>query len=419
MRHLHSRNKTWVSPLRASVACCILSVTVVLLLSSGVGLAGEADPVEVRDLRHWVTEEAIRVVVDLSGPVEFTKGRLGNPERLVFDLKNAKMTKGLKTQFPVNDSLLKAVRLGQFNPTTARIVFDIGTAEYECRALNLEDPARLVIDLSLRRPKEEEPHAVPETTGVRRKIVLDPGHGGEDPGAVGLRGLYEKDVVLDIALKVRDLIRSDCPGCEVILTRDKDVFVPLPERTAIANRTKADLFISIHANASPRRQARGIETYLLNWTNDAESNRVAARENAISYKRQKQMQDEVGLILASLERELKRDESGRLARNLQNVLVSAVGSDHPSVPDLGVKQALFYVLVDARMPSALVEVSFISNPQEERLLSNQAYRKKIAQSIVRGINGYFSSVAVQKVAAGRDEARGSRHRTRTIKYAAR
>jgi N-acetylmuramoyl-L-alanine amidase len=235
-------------------------------------------------------------------------------------------------------------------------------------------------------------------------LVLDPGHGGHDPGAVGKRGLQEKDVVLDIALKVREILLKE-GNIEVVLTRDKDVFIPLPERSLVALQHKADLFVSIHANASPNRGARGIETYLQNWTNEEEANRVAARENYISEKRMKELMaqyknDDVGKILTDLNRDYKRDESIAIAHYVQNSLYSNVAKVHAKTVDLGVKQAMFFVLMGASMPpSILAEVSFISNPVEEKLLANNSYRRLIAESIAAGVLIYFeSSGPAQKMA---------------------
>src|SRR5208283_2506147 len=316
------------------------------------------------------------------------------------------------------DTLVKGIRLGQFTADTARIVFDLLSADYDFKIFSLEDPSRLIIDIFTKESNGkkqipgdiEKPVAPPkpdknrEASIIRRKIVIDPGHGGHDTGAIGPTGLYEKDVVLDIALRVRSIINKEYPAYEVILTRDSDVFIPLPERAKIADKSGADFFLSIHANASPNRKARGIETYLLNWTNDEEALKVAARENAISLKKMKQVQSELGVILASLDRDRKRDGSLNLAGNIQRSLVSSIKSRHPKVADLGVKQALFYVLVDAQMPSALAEVSFISNPEEENLLSDGAYKQELAESIVDGINAYFvSEPRQQQVASGGTE----------------
>jgi N-acetylmuramoyl-L-alanine amidase len=185
------------------------------------------------------------------------------------------------------------------------------------------------------------------------------------------------------------------------LTRSKDVFLPLEERTAIANKENADLFVSIHANASTRRATKGIETYLLNWTDDEEAMKVAARENAISLKKMRAIHrqfDIVKVIKDDLMRQNKRDESVKLAHYIQKSMVSNLNNHYANIIDLGVKQALFYVLFGARMPSVLVEVSFISNPKEERLLSQESYRMEIARSISEGIYTYFNAEpTLQKV----------------------
>lgn len=378
------------------------------------------DQVEIRGLRYHITPEYLRVVIDISGAAEFTSGKLSGPDRLFFDIKNAKIAKDAQKSYTVGHPLVKTIRLGQFNQTTARIVFDLGSADYDFKIFSLEDPARLIIDISAKAPDEKKqlppnpgnaekpidppkPAANKETAMLHRKIVIDPGHGGHDTGAVGPDGLYEKDVVLDIALRMRDIIKKEHPSYEVVLTRDSDVFIPLPARAQVANKIGADFFLSVHANASPNRKARGIETYLLNWTNDEEALRVAARENAISVKKMKQVQSELGVILASLERDRKRDGSLNLAGNVQRSLVSSMRRRYPKVADLGVKQALFYVLVDAQMPSALAEVSFISNPEEEKLLSGEEYRQQLAASLVSGIEAYFAAEPQERLVNGGEQ----------------
>ena len=353
--------------------------------------------IEVKNIRYWSTPDYTRVVIDLSEPVEFSKNRILNPDRLYFDLMNAMIAKEVKTILPVGDGILKVVRAGQFKTDTVRVVLDLEDIA-DFNAFVLENPARFVIDVYGKEKKKK-----PDTVIAKRRIVIDAGHGGHDPGAVGLRGLYEKDVVLDIALKLRKILSSD-PLNEVFLTRETDVFIPLEERTVIANKKNADFFVSIHANASPGRQARGIETYLLNWTDNEEANKVAARENAISLKKMKAMNrkmqmDDLDMIKSDLLRQNKRDESIKLAHYIQRSMVSTMNSSHENTLNLGVKQALFYVLFGARMPSVLVEVSFISNPEEEKLLSKDSYRKQIAEAIAEGLNKYITSIpTVQKVA---------------------
>lgn len=351
---------------------------------------------KIKDIRHFSSPEYTRIVIDLSSPVEFSKNRLSNPDRLYFDLKNSAIAKEIKASLPVGDGIVKAIRASQFKDDTVRIVFDIEEIT-EYKSFLIEDPARMVIDLYGKGKGTDKP----ELAVTKKRIVIDAGHGGHDPGAVGPKKLYEKDVVLDVAMKLKKILVAD-PGNEVFLTREKDVFIPLEERTAIANKNNADLFISIHANASPRREAKGIETYLLNWTDDEEANRVAARENKISLKKMKEMNrqmDTVGTILSGLMRENKRDESIKLANYIQRSMISGLDDHYGNVPDLGVKQALFYVLFGAQMPSILVEVSFISNPEEEKLLSQDAYRMNIAKAVAEGLRTYFTSApAMQKIA---------------------
>lgn len=355
----------------------------------------EASSRSVKDIRFWSSENYTRIVVDLTGSVDFSKNRLSNPDRLYFDLRDTVIPKEINTSIPIGDGILKSLRASQFNKGTVRVVLDLDEIS-EYQTFVFDDPARLVIDVYGKVQSENKP----EIHFMKRRIILDPGHGGHDPGAVGPRKLYEKNVVLDIALRLKKIL-SDDPLNEVLLTRDRDIFIPLEERTAFANRNNADLFVSIHANASPRREAKGIETYLLNWTDDEEAIRVAARENAISLKKMRAMNmqmDIVDVIKSDLIRENKRDESIKLANYIQRSLISNLDGNSRQTINLGVKQALFYVLFGAKMPSVLVEVSFISNPDEERLLSSDAYRNEIARGIAKGLHSYISAApTVQKV----------------------
>lgn len=350
------------------------------------------DKAIVKDIRYWSSPAQTRVVVDLSRPVDYKANRLSKPDRLYFDLSGALIPSEIKKNLPVEDGILRAIRAGQFNNETVRVVLDLEKME-SYNVFFFDDPARLIIDINAKKT---------DLILTKRVIVIDPGHGGHDPGAVGPTGLQEKDVVLDIALKLRNILSRDS-SLDVHMTRDKDIFIPLEERTAIARKKEADLFVSIHANASPNRAARGVETYLLNWTNDEEAIRVAARENYISMKRMKEKmaayRNDVERILNDLSRDYKREESLKLAHLVQNSITSDIGREYKRKINLGVKQALFYVLVGASMPSILAEVSFISNPEEEKLLSKEDYRATIANSIASGIRTYFSSQSpVQKVA---------------------
>jgi N-acetylmuramoyl-L-alanine amidase len=216
--------------------------------------------------------------------------------------------------------------------------------------------------------------------------VIDAGHGGHDPGTTGPSGLQEKDLVLDVALRLERMVRQEL-GAEVILTRSTDVFIPLEERTAIANSRGADLFLSIHANASRNRKARGIETYFLNFAQNPHAEAVAARENAISAATLKDLQNLVKAITLNS----KIDESRDFAATVHESMVAGVRGEHP-VPDRGVHTAPFYVLIGANMPAVLAEIAFVSNPEDERRLRRGEYRELIARSLLSGVKGYLEAL---------------------------
>jgi N-acetylmuramoyl-L-alanine amidase len=221
--------------------------------------------------------------------------------------------------------------------------------------------------------------------GVSR-IVIDPGHGGHDPGASG-KGVEEAELVLDVALRLEKLLQK-APGVEVILTRRTDEFIPLQERTAIANREGADLFLSIHANANSNPQARGIETYFLNFANNLSAAAVAARENAASGQTMGALPDLVKAIALNN----KLDESRDFATHIQRMMFDRLRGSNSAIKDLGVKQAPFVVLIGAAMPSVLAEISFVTNPQEARLLKGAAYRQRIAEALFNAIRKYQTSL---------------------------
>lgn len=217
--------------------------------------------------------------------------------------------------------------------------------------------------------------------GVSR-IVIDPGHGGHDPGAKGT-GLTEAELVLDVALRLEKLL-AKLENVEVVLTRRTNVFVPLEERTAIANREGADLFLSIHANASRSPSARGVETYFLDFATTQGAAAVAARENATSSQTMGSLQDVVKAITLNN----KLDESRDFASHIHREMIGTLKAANKNVRDLGVKQAPFVVLIGATMPSILAEVSFLSNATEAKLLKSPAYRQRIAQALLDGIRKY-------------------------------
>jgi len=219
-----------------------------------------------------------------------------------------------------------------------------------------------------------------------RRIVIDAGHGGHDPGTIGRGGLQEKDLVLDVALRLERLVRAEL-GAEVVLTRSTDVYVPLEERTAIANSRGADLFLSIHANASRNPSARGIETYFLNFAQNPHAEAVAARENAISAATLKDLQHLVKAITLNS----KIDESRDFAASVQEAMVKDLRAHHP-VPDRGVHTAPFYVLIGASMPSVLAEIAFVSNPEDEKRLRTARYRDLVARALSRGVRTYLEAL---------------------------
>jgi N-acetylmuramoyl-L-alanine amidase len=456
-------------------------------------------PVRINEIRHWSNTGYTRVVIDMNGTVQYSSSRLKNPDRLFFDLKNARLPKDCKgSDIDVNDGILRKIRASQFDANTVRVVLDLASIA-SSRTLMLEHPTRLIIDVTgqerkaraiqvsrYRRgkggrvitlrpvndlgtaapleeratgsapevpastlspsprgthsggsagpgnagetsaPDESAPQPPAETgkTGaideekvldaapypntpklgfastivpVTRQvpapaprrcaigtIVIDPGHGGKDTGAIGCNGLYEKDVVLDIGLKLRAIIKKNF-ACKVVMTRDKDVFIDLDARPGIAVQNDADLFISIHANASKSPSAHGIETYLLNLTKDRNIMEVADRENFAEAKHM----GSLDVILKDLILDSKRDESLKLAHCVQTSLVTDLHKD--GVFNKGVKQGPFLVLYGASMPSILTEVGFITNPEEEAHLADPEYREKIAQAIFDGIKEYIGS----------------------------
>ena len=230
------------------------------------------------------------------------------------------------------------------------------------------------------------------------KIVIDPGHGGHDTGTIGPNGLEEKDLVLDVGRRLGKLLQARL-GADVVYTRKDDTFIPLESRTSIANQEQADLFVSIHANSSRDPDARGVETYYLNFTSSPEALDVAARENAASDKSIHELQD----LVKKIALKEKIEESREFASNVQRALHSGLAVKSPGIRDRGVKKAPFIVLIGANMPSILAEISFVSNPGDERRLETPEYRQRIAESLYRGISKYVSGLSGVKVASKIDK----------------
>jgi N-acetylmuramoyl-L-alanine amidase len=233
------------------------------------------------------------------------------------------------------------------------------------------------------------------------KIVIDPGHGGHDTGTIGPNGLEEKDLVLEVGRRLGKMLETRL-GAEVVYTRKDDTFIPLETRTAIANQQRADLFISIHANSSHDADARGVETYYLNFTSSPEALEVAARENAVSEKSIYELQD----LVKKIALKEKIEESREFAGDVQESLHSGLAAKSPGIRDRGVKKAPFIVLIGANMPSILAEISFVSNPGDEHHLETSEYRQRIAESLYRGIAKYVNGLSGVKVASKMDRAAG-------------
>jgi N-acetylmuramoyl-L-alanine amidase len=233
------------------------------------------------------------------------------------------------------------------------------------------------------------------------KIVIDAGHGGHDTGTIGPDGLCEKDLVLDVAKRLGRLLDTRL-GAEVVYTRQDDTFIPLETRTAIANRERADLFISIHANSSRDSDARGVETYYLNFTSSPEALEVAARENAVSEKSIHELQD----LVKKIALKDKIDESREFAGDVQESLYGGLALNNAGVRNRGIKKAPFIVLIGANMPSILAEISFVSNPTDERKLETSEHRQRIAESLYRGVSKYVSGLSGVKVASKIDKPEG-------------
>ncbi len=345
----------------------------------------------VKGIRYWSNSAYTRIVIDIEREVTYKDHllrkdvKLKKPPRLYIDIKTAKLSPHLKQPIPIGDGLLKRARAGQYNPTTVRVVLDLESV-IDYKTFLLTDPFRIVIDVLGRPTRVKKKKATKPPSPQRSssfKVVIDPGHGGEDPGAIGPKGLREKDVVLKIAQILGDKIKKEL-GWEVILTREDDRFIPLEERTAIANTKGGDLFLSVHANASKNMRVHGIETYFLNFTTDKDALRLAARENGVSPERISDLQ----LILYDLMLNAKVNESCHLAECVQRSLVGRLKRRYARVKDLGVKQGPFVVLFGAKMPSILIEVSFISNPMEERRLKDERYLNEIATAILNGLKRY-------------------------------
>jgi len=398
-------------------------------------------PAMLRAIRREALPDALRITLEFEREAIFHEERLDGPSRVLLDLRNTQAVEALKDAtiaFP--DDVVRQARIARQQDSRTRVVFDLQSAGRHS-VYSLYNPYRIVIDFERAAgarevgvPREvgvvsgfsrtgttatkEPPPAQPDTTappappssaatnrrggfslsrqlglGISR-IVIDPGHGGYDPGAQ-VRGLNEAELVLDIAMRLEQLLTRE-PGVAVVLTRRTNAYVSLEQRTAIANRAAADLFLSIHANASANASVRGFETYFLNFAPNPEAEAIAARENAGSSKTMGSLPD----IVKAIALNNKIDESRDFASMLQQSMHAQLRRVDRTARNLGVKQAPFMVLVGATMPSALVEVSFLTHRQDATLLRTTNYRQQIAEALASGILKYQQSLkaAAPKVA---------------------
>ncbi len=372
----------------------------------------------VKHIRHWSTPSYTRVVIDLERQVKYKANLLKKdtahkkPRRLYLDLEKTYVGADIESSIPIKDGLLQKARAGQYSKDTVRVVLDIDNIT-GYKTFPLYDPFRIVVDVrgvekkpakklgssttktgtrSARRGVRKE-KAPDKTISLARqlglsvkRIVIDPGHGGRDPGCYK-GSLKEKFIVLDLAKRLAAKIEKKL-GCEVLLTRTKDRFIPLDERTAFANVKKADLFISLHVNAHKQSKVFGVETYFLNMATDKRAVMVAARENATSEKNISDLQS----ILNDLMLNTKITESSKLAHKVQNGMMKGLKMKYKVNKSLGVKQAPFYVLIGAEMPAILVETGFITNSTERKRLLSNSYRDLLADGILAGVDSYIKSI---------------------------
>ncbi len=365
------------------------------------------EKVTIENVSFLVEENKTKVFIELSSKAlyehKYLKEDIENkkPKRIVLDIRNATFSEQLGKTISVSSKNVDKIRIGKFTDDIARIVIDLNHFK-EYKVYNLTSSFKVVVEI-LSEDDEKNPLQNKENNTALnhyqkkenykltvKKIVIDMGHGGHDPGAIGVHGLREKDVVLDIGLKLGKLIKENFPEIEVIYTRDSDFYLTLEERTKLANSNKADLFISIHANASKNKHARGIETYFLDFAKEERAKEVVARENATTL----QGVDEVQSILRDLIVSSKYNESTLLASLVQKNLVNNLEKVNGEVVDLGVKQGPFYVLIGAAMPSILVETSFITHEKEGALLGKEEYRNYIANGIFEGVKEYVMKTAI-------------------------
>jgi N-acetylmuramoyl-L-alanine amidase len=365
-------------------------------------------PTIVRDIRVRTYPDYHRLVLDLQRGVTFTQSRQDKPARVVIELKNSLLAKTVKAKI-ADKEIPEEITITEPRARSVAISLNL-EAVRDYRVLPLTSPARLVLDIysqgDLAEPVTDQPAPPPISTQIAgqsaetvtpakpaarlargdiKTIVIDPGHGGKDPGAMGRGGTAEKDITLQVALQLRDLLTKKL-GRRVLLTRDKDIFIELEDRARYANTINADLFISVHVNSHPQRATRGVEIYHFGEASDRRALEVAARENGTPI-------NETGVgwqyLVADLLTTKKVQESLELAWTAKQAMLAHL-DDHYDVMDHGVKTAPFYVLRYTAMPSILAEIAFISNPTEERLMQSDLFLTRMAEAIFEGVKAFIA-----------------------------
>jgi N-acetylmuramoyl-L-alanine amidase len=367
-----------------------------------------------------------RIVIETADRAAYNASILLSPPRLVIDVHSGPADISTKTSEataanPVSDTAApsKVIAVGVKTPALAnaslpkKVVVEADDDDAVDNAVPTSSKAgaksskvastasakgsRVALARSMReaQPTSNGDRSLIRALGLKiGKIVIDPGHGGHDTGTIGPNGLLEKDLVLDVSKRLGKLLEARL-GAEVVFTRRDDTFIPLETRTSIANQEQADLFVSVHANSSHDPDARGVETYYLNFTSSPEALEVAARENAASDQDIHQLQD----LVKKIALKEKIEESREFASDVQQSLHSGLAARTSGIRDRGVKKAPFVVLIGANMPSILAEISFISNPGDEKRLKSSEYRQRIAESLYRGISRYVNGLGGVKVAS--------------------
>jgi N-acetylmuramoyl-L-alanine amidase len=345
----------------------------------------------------------VRLVLDVNGARDYSGYLLSDPYRLVIEVHAkpvaasgreaanatpAPAAKNAKADADDTDAKPRAVP-GETVAVNADPKLTAAAKQPAAKSKADATKSAALVPPTESKPTRDGQRSLTRALGLKiSRIVIDPGHGGHDTGTIGPHGLMEKDLCLDVALRLGHEIEEKLPGAEVIYTRKDDTFVPLEERTAIANEAKADLFISVHANSSHDAAARGIETYYLNFATSEESMAVAARENALAQSSLHDLQD----IIKKIARNEKVEESKELASDIQDSLTHRLQLVSQDERNRGVKKAPFVVLIGANMPSVLSEISFISNPSDEKLLRKTDQRQRVADGLYRGIASYLDSL---------------------------